>query len=277
MYPQENSSQDFASSEDEERNSLEASEEDGFLSRGLLDRSQHLPSNSFSRKWLGHLIFTAVWIISLFTAVLLLKRDGNQAEHCLASAFDTELLPAQSALEVQKVRFSGNLVMLDNGTLLATSWDHDSPKYTGEPSDELDARWKALYRDDGVDLRGAEADSIRGHTFTKPGGWSTVGIDVFHQLHCLDTLRQGLRQDYYTKHDEEPAYTIHLNHCLDYLRQAVMCNVDMTPILISWDDKRSRPLADFEMEHTCRDFWKVRDWARERTDHGHKFKDDDPA
>lgn len=52
----------------------------------------------------------------------------------------------QSALEVQKIRFSGNLIFDDNGTLIEQFWDHDSPKYTGEPSDELDARWKDLFR-----------------------------------------------------------------------------------------------------------------------------------
>ncbi|KAJ6031699.1 hypothetical protein N7540_002431 [Penicillium herquei] len=285
MYPKEKNFPHYASPEHEveERNSLEVSEEDGFLSSGIFDSSQQLPSNyPFSQKWLGHLIFTAIWIISLFIAVILLKYDNNQAEVSLASVFDTELRPIQSALELQKIRFSGNLVVDDNGTLLETSWDSDSPKYTGEPSDELDARWKDLFRVDGVDLRGTEADTIRAHTFTKPGGWSIVGIDVFHQLHCLDMIRQGLRRDYYTiEHDEEPAYTTHISestdHCLDYLRQAVMCNVDVTPIFVSWDDKKAQPLADFEMEHTCRNFWKVRDWARERSDHKHKFKEDDPA
>ncbi|KAJ5725091.1 uncharacterized protein N7483_006448 [Penicillium malachiteum] len=280
MYPKESGSHDYASSEheDEERSSLEVYEEGGFLSSRILDRSQELPSNSFSQKWLGHLIFTAIWIILLFIAVILLKHDSNRAEVSLASVFDTELRPIQSALEVHKTRFSGNLVFDDNGTLVETSWDPDSPKYTGEPSDELDTRWKDLYRVDGVDLRGTEADTIRGQTLTKPGGWSIVGVDVFHQLHCLDMLRQGLRRDYYTiEHDDEPASTIHMNHCLDYLRQAVMCNVDVTPILVSWDDKKNQPLADFEMEHTCRNFWKVRDWAIERSDHKHKFKDDDPA
>ncbi|KAK1141023.1 hypothetical protein N8T08_009596 [Aspergillus melleus] len=148
--------------------------------------------------------------------------------------------PIQSAIKVHKVRFSGNLEFDDNA--------------------------------DGVDLRGGEADMIRGPTYEKPGGWSLVGIDVFHQLHCLNLLRQGLRPDYYTKHDDEPAYTIHINHCLDYLRQAAMCNVDVTPIPVLWSEREDRPVPDFQVEHTCRDFWKVRDWAMERDAHRHGFK-----
>ncbi|KAJ9485798.1 hypothetical protein VN97_g7570 [Penicillium thymicola] len=277
MHEQENNSRDYVSSEHEggDRSILKVSEEDGFLLDGILEQPS---SNSFCRKWLGHLIFTAIWIISLLIAVILLRHDGNQAEVVgLAGVFDTELRPMQSALEVQKIRFSGNLIFDDNGTLIEQFWDHDSPKYTGEPSDELDARWKDLFRVDGVDLHGTEADTIRGQTFEKPGGWSIVGVDVFHQLHCLNMLRQGLRRDYYTEHDEEPAYTIHMNHCLDYLRQAVMCNVDMTPLPVHWDEKEDRPLPDFEVEHTCRNFWKVRDWTIERSAHKHKYKDDDAA
>lgn len=38
---------------------------------------------------------------------------------------------------------------------------------------------------DGIDLRGVEAQTIRGKTFEKPGGWSIVSLDVFHQIHCL--------------------------------------------------------------------------------------------
>lgn len=85
---------------------------------------------------------------------------------------------------------------------------------------------------DGVDLRGEDANSVQGKTVEKPGGWSIVSIDVFHQLHCLvilrpvivfgwqghdlinlltqNMLRQAIRPDYYTRHDAEPTYTTHI-------------------------------------------------------------------
>jgi Domain of unknown function (DUF3328). len=56
-----------------------------------------------------------------------------------------------------------------------------------------------------------------------------------------------------------------------------MCNVDVTPLPVLWDEKEDRPLPDFEVEHTCRNFWKVREWAIERSAHKHKYKDDDVA
>lgn len=94
MYEKENNSRDYVSSdhEDEDRNSLRASEvEEGFLSGSILDRSQQLSSNTFYRKWVGHLFFTVIWVISLFAAVILLRYDGNHAKVGLANIFDTEL------------------------------------------------------------------------------------------------------------------------------------------------------------------------------------------
>lgn len=95
MHEQENNSRDYVSSEHEDgdRSILKVSEEDGFLLDGILEQPS---SNSFCRKWLGHLIFTAIWIISLLIAVILLRHDGNQAEVGLANVFDTELREFES-------------------------------------------------------------------------------------------------------------------------------------------------------------------------------------
>lgn len=88
---------------------------------------------------------------------------------------------------------------------------------------------------DGVDLKGEEATTVTGKTLQKPGGWWLVGVDVFHQLHCLVNLspekktfrllvdslvknfiRQGLRPNYYTPQDPEPIHSIHLGEYLQY-------------------------------------------------------------
>ncbi|KAH8702422.1 hypothetical protein BGW36DRAFT_424698 [Talaromyces proteolyticus] len=132
----------------------------------------------------------------------------------------------QPAIEVQKIRFVGTLDFAENSTLIQTFWDPNAPRYTGEPSDESDARWHSLYQaSDGVDLRG-------------------------------DMLRQALRPDYYTRHYPESSYTTHIHHCLDHIRQAVMCHVDVTPLPVLWAEQEERPLNDFQVEHTYRNFWK---------------------
>ncbi|KZF23303.1 hypothetical protein L228DRAFT_267312 [Xylona heveae TC161] len=209
---QETNDPSFTSLKDEHEDlaSIRMSEEDGFLTGKTLYRSsQSRPMHRYVL-WIKYLLVALVWIASIAAAVYI-SRQKSREHYGLADIFDTELYPVQSAIEVQKVRFLGNLEFDENGTLIETLWDSNAPRYTGEPSDELDARWKSLFRVDGVDLRGVEAETIRGKTYEKPGGWSIVGIDVFHQLHCLNMLRQGLRRDYYTKHDPEPAYTVHLS------------------------------------------------------------------
>ncbi|KAJ5186109.1 hypothetical protein N7491_006020 [Penicillium cf. griseofulvum] len=244
------------------RSTLMHLKEDGFISEEKRHRSTQACSRQWYMLWVKCVLLATAWIISIFIASCIsAQRQGCEA---LSSVVPTELQSVQTAIELQKVRFSG--------TLIATYWDPETPRYTGEPSEELDARWHALIQPDGVDLRGEDADSVQGKTFEKPGGWSIVSIDVFHQLHCLNMLRQAIRPDYYTKHDPEPAYTTHIHHCIDHLRQALMCHVDVTPIPVLWAEKEDRPLNDFQVEHTCRNFWKVKDWAIERDAHKHKYK-----
>jgi hypothetical protein len=57
---------------------------------------------------------------------------------------DCSLGSVQPAIEVEKVRFSGTLEFDNNSTLISTYWNPSAPKYTGEPSEELDDLWNAL-------------------------------------------------------------------------------------------------------------------------------------
>ncbi|KAL6903859.1 hypothetical protein GGI43DRAFT_381569 [Trichoderma evansii] len=193
-------------------------------------------------------------------------------QYTFAKGYETDLEPLRSVIKVQKMRFKGTLVFDDNGTLVST---HDrypeGVQYVGEPSKNIDRAWRALLEADGVDLEGSEAETIRGKTIQKPSGHWLVGVDGFHQIHCLNMLRKGLRPDYYTVRDPEPIYSTHLNHCLDYLRQSIMCNIDLTPLPIYWDERQNRPMADMEVEHTCRDFQAVKNWVTQRNGLRHPF------
>ncbi|KAI2787678.1 hypothetical protein POX_f08053 [Penicillium oxalicum] len=251
--------------------SVVASEDDGFLYDGKQQNSFRAFTQAWSIPWLKLAILTTAWITSIAITIYACEWKGKDCEG-LSTVFPTEIQSVQPAIKLEKVRFSGTLEFDENSTLISTYWDSDGIRYTGEPSDELDARWHALIHPDGVDLKGDEAGWIQGTTIEKPGGWSIVSVDVFHQLHCLNLLRQALRPDYYTKHDPEPAYTIHIHHCLDHLRQALMCHVDVTPIPVLWAEKENRPLNDFQVEHTCRNFWQVKQWAIAHDARKHKYK-----
>ncbi|KAJ1337543.1 oxidase UstYa family protein [Microdochium nivale] len=69
------------------------------------------------------------------------------------------------------------------------------------------------------------------------GGGYLAMLEVFHLLHCLNTLRMGLFYNYdkyYKKMDEgvhdENIYT-HFDHCIDMLRLQLTCTADVTPAL----------------------------------------------
>ncbi|EHK99183.1 hypothetical protein M7I_5016 [Glarea lozoyensis 74030] len=52
-------------------------------------------------------------------------------------------------------------------------------------------------------------------------------LNGFHNLHCLDVVRQTVLQAYDGKPLAKPLP--HVVHCLDALRQEIMCNADDTP------------------------------------------------
>lgn len=104
------------------------------------------------------------------------------------------------------------------------------PVYVGPPSEEIDANWDALLKGSGLDLSGAEADSVKDWTFEEAQGglWRTGygfpgaepklfcptsltmnRLDVFHQLHCLNFVRKSLDLDYYRQDDPTRLFLLH--------------------------------------------------------------------
>ncbi|KXJ97629.1 hypothetical protein Micbo1qcDRAFT_230231 [Microdochium bolleyi] len=103
------------------------------------------------------------------------------------------------------------------------------------------------------------------------GGGYLAMLEVFHLLHCLNTLRMGLFYNYdkYYKHmdegvHDENIYT-HFDHCIDMLRLQLTCTADVTPALFydALDNPLRRDgLPDWSSQHTCRDFDAVLDWNK---------------
>lgn len=115
------------------------------------------------------------------------------------------------------------------------------------------------------------------------GGNLAAGVEVFHQLHCLNLLRKTshFNFDYYFKQghvefsDSSKMLKMHTAHCLDALRQSIMCKADVTPIPLVWVDHRpwmkerdENPfsLPNFQNKHKCRNFDAVRTWFIENQD-----------
>ncbi|KAK2052711.1 hypothetical protein LY76DRAFT_467223, partial [Colletotrichum caudatum] len=64
------------------------------------------------------------------------------------------------------------------------------------------------------------------------------GIDMFHKMHCLISLRAELtalalgdparRAVWRARDTEAEADLLHLGHCFDFLRQGILCAADPT-------------------------------------------------
>ncbi|KAH0429205.1 hypothetical protein CcaCcLH18_08557 [Colletotrichum camelliae] len=102
------------------------------------------------------------------------------------------------------------------------------------------------------------------------GGGHLAMLEVFHLLHCLNSLRMGLFYNYehYKFLDEgvpdENIFT-HYDHCIDMLRMNLMCYGDVTPALFV--DPLSNPLRrdalpNWSSMHTCRDFDAILEWNK---------------
>ncbi|KAJ7118118.1 hypothetical protein C8R44DRAFT_923355, partial [Mycena epipterygia] len=163
--------------------------------------------------------------------------------------------PAQDAARTKLIKFTRGVA-------------DDTPLYDRRPSPAVDKAWRKLYEFTETKIPLEQAMKMPNHTWPFLGdeGNYIIALDVFHQLHCLDMLRQQLHPGH--------NYTVlsmgHVRHCIGTIRQSLMCASDITPIVWQWSDKWRVAEPRDDVVHVCRDFEKIQDWARDRF---HKFPD----
>ena len=121
--------------------------------------------------------------------------------------------PAKQAMEAKRVQFKGELRFHDNGTMYRYT---PGPTYFGPASQEIDDNWYKLLYARGVDLSEVEIEAagMKGKTWEEPmGGLWRTGLDVFHQLHCLNMVRKALDVTYYPPEDEPRLVSMHTGKC----------------------------------------------------------------
>ncbi|KAK5661913.1 hypothetical protein OQA88_10022 [Cercophora sp. LCS_1] len=165
--------------------------------------------------------------------------------------------------------------------------------YRGPPTPEREKAWDDLWHHKGVPVtregiialnktdKGPHVEAY-GSDPNNPTYGSIV--EVFHQIHCLNMLRQATWLDRYDPDDPWYPYDllypvagrIHLDHCIEALRLSLMCNADITPVLVIHNETiRAKKMADFSVHKKCRNFDKIRDWVEE---HGVRLpKDQHPG
>ncbi|KAJ6585763.1 hypothetical protein B0H19DRAFT_427383 [Mycena capillaripes] len=95
---------------------------------------------------------------------------------------------------------------------------------------------------------------------SEPGNYA-FALDVFHQLHCLDMLRQQL----HLRHNYTRIPISHVRHCIGAIRQALMCSADISTVVWQWSAERQLAEQRDDVVHVCRDFDRIRDWASKHT------------
>ncbi|KAF2727229.1 hypothetical protein EJ04DRAFT_393297, partial [Polyplosphaeria fusca] len=96
-----------------------------------------------------------------------------------------------------------------------------------------------------------------------------VAIEVFHQLHCLNLMRQANYKSHYAAFGGDTAAEPmdlhgHIDHCIDALRQFIMCQSDTNVFPFRYPFRPEvdpTPWPDYSSARTCRNFEKIREFA----------------
>ena len=74
------------------------------------------------------------------------------------------------------------------------------------------------------------------------------GFDVYHQIHCLNSLRRIIYRSYYNETMSDPEDMglpeIHVNHCIDILLQAIQCSGNVNLMTYRWVAGQEYPQPD---------------------------------
>jgi len=96
-----------------------------------------------------------------------------------------------------------------------------------------------------------------------------TALDVYHQLHCLNTLRQiAYGEKYYPKvmaNHDKPIWKVHVDHCVDILMQELQCSGNVNLVPYHWVENHERPFPVFGINRQCVDFEALTQWRLENT------------
>ncbi|KAI0147239.1 hypothetical protein GGR57DRAFT_477614 [Xylariaceae sp. FL1272] len=210
----------------------------------------------------------AIVLLTIGLAISLLTREPTDAQ---CSAQLSIWSPANEAIEYQ---------LWEPNNAFA----HKSP-YRGPPTPELESAWTDLwlhgsirFPEEKLALINRTVDLGNNRTLKSwhdgKGGYHGQ-LEVHHQLHCLNLVRQYTWRDWYKRHPDivrmsgdmlssDIESRMHADHCIEALRIALMCHGDTTPSIGILDPKAPRgQMADFSPLLKCRNFDRIQEWSVE--------------
>lgn len=206
--------------------------------------------------WAAALTLLCVTALLVSAAI---TRSPNEAE-CMQKL--SVWSPAFEAVEYVDVQFQ-------NGFF-------EQSKYRGRPTPEIEKAWFELWNFgpvnipvDKLSVLNKSKDDDWQRTKPESGGGVIGSLEVFHQIHCLDLIRQYTYKDEYDysnlpSFDGSPRLVReHVDHCINSLRIYLQCASDVTPYLMKRDTQK--PLGidpDFNTQHKCRNFDAIHAWTK---------------
>ncbi|KAI1074525.1 hypothetical protein F5B20DRAFT_432849 [Whalleya microplaca] len=258
---------------------------------GLLPRLYRFREGSSHWRTVLKVLAVASGVANLVFLGLIVVLTGSKPTQCQCTdvecaaktSFYSPLLePDSNAIEYEVVVFGGAL-------------EYESV-YKGTPNEKLDDAWTWITHMNNSGVDGEVVDRIGKSRIAvkyaeEQGGMYDVGVEVFHQLHCLVSLysapmspylglgevhRNGqnlIRKYTYRTYydlpenkpteftDSEPVLRSHVDHCIDMLRQVLMCQADVGIVTYNWVEGWADAYPDFSTQHKCRKFDRIVAWA----------------
>ncbi|KAI0129729.1 hypothetical protein BJ170DRAFT_617373 [Xylariales sp. AK1849] len=221
------------------------------------------------------------------------KKCAGPSWHCYISHKTIQVAGASViALAFLALAFMlGSITRLgiDENACLDTAWDEVrdavsfktvefNPRFTGTPSPymgqpnpDVDRIWYDLaeLRNFGVPKETLNRmNRSKGAVQFPESGRYQVGMEVFHQLHCLNYLRMYTYMDYYEKIDYDMVAESleerrsHKDHCTEVLRQRLMRNPDLNVYSYHWTSRHEDVWGNLFTSHRCVDWERFHEWSQ---------------
>ncbi|KAI1472903.1 uncharacterized protein F4812DRAFT_31500 [Daldinia caldariorum] len=211
------------------------------------------------------LIALGTFLLGVISALVIIQfKSRNPTNGSYETGFEEEKLLPASSIELEQVQFKLPVDFASNGGEFLVAEPGDK-SYIGTTA-EVDAAWKNLLWGRYFSVSEAEAKDLWGDEYTEywdhhRSGY-TAGLDMFHQLHCLNQIRQALHRDVYP---ETPLHgPVHTDRCLDQLRQSIMCWGSTAVVPLKYLEGYGSEYVKTDAVHTCRKFEPIREFVSER-------------
>ncbi|KAI4863017.1 hypothetical protein F4820DRAFT_471924 [Hypoxylon rubiginosum] len=244
--------------------SVDSTEREGLIPDSETNPRQESRAKSLIHHYgIWHLAFVASQSITVAVLIIcIMIADQGPSEITCAR----KLSPYSPALETGDVEYEE---FTDQNHLMQPS------PYRGNPTPEIEEAWIRLWRlptihfpEEHMVALNKSPPASYVHVADEYGGGMLGFLDVFHQLHCLNMIRQYTYRDVYDYSNvtafraSDELVRGHVDHCIETVRRAIMCTSDVTPMVFNRDSSRaSGGKSDFNIKRKCRNFSKIQDWA----------------